>query len=335
MSETRQTGWWCQDKVVAVPETTDRALATRWAPGFVLLSAIWGASFALIKVAVDAGVAPVWVALWRCLFGALALWVVCLAQRASLPRDWRTWGHAAVVAALLNAAPFALFAYGETHVSSVLAGIWNATTPLTTLVFVLVLVPAEHPTTRRALGLLLGFVGVLVVLGVWRGVDGGLLFGSLACLAATTCMGAGFAYTRRFFSGRAESASVLSAVQITCATVELALVSPVVGGGPTWPGLGVGVCLVVLGAVGTGVAYILNLTVIRAAGSTIASTVTYVIPLWSTLLGAVLLAEPIGWNTVAGGVVVIAGVLFTRGARHGRRPMTAGIREDTVSRGKR
>jgi drug/metabolite transporter (DMT)-like permease len=294
MSENRQNRLVGQDKVVAMPETPHHAVATRWMPGFVLLSAIWGASFALIKVAVDAGVAPVWVALWRCLFGALALWVICLTQRAPIPRGRRTWGHAAVVAALLNAAPFTLFAYGETQVSSLLAGIWNATTPLTTLMFVLVLVPKEHPTTRRVLGLLLGFAGVLVVLGVWRAVDGGLLFGSLACLAATTCYGAGFAYTRRFFSGRAESASALSAVQITCATVELALITPLIGDAPTWPGLGASASLVMLGAVGTGVAYILNLTVIRAAGSTIASTVTYVTPLWSTLLGAVLLAEPTG-----------------------------------------
>jgi drug/metabolite transporter (DMT)-like permease len=104
-------------------------------------------------------------------------------------------------------------------------------------------------------------------------------------------------------------------VQLTCATVEVALITPLIGAAPTWPGIGASVSLVVLGAVGTGVAYILNLTVIRAAGSTIASTVTYVTPLWSTLLGAVLLVEPIGWNTIAGGIVVIAGVLFTRAAR--------------------
>src|SRR5437763_4541389 len=107
-----------------MPEATARGVPAQWAPGFVVLSAIWGSSFALIKVAVEAGVAPVWVALWRCLFGALALWAVCLARRVPVPRDQRTWGHAAVVAALLNAVPFALFAYGETHVSSVLAGVW-------------------------------------------------------------------------------------------------------------------------------------------------------------------------------------------------------------------
>ena len=281
-------------------------------PAFVTLSVIWGSSFALIKVAVDAGVTPMWVALWRCLFGALALVAVCVARRAPVPRGRAVWGHALVVAALTNAVPFALFAFGETRVSSVLAGVWNATTPLTTLVFVLVVVPQERPTAGRLAGLLLGFAGVLVVLGVWDGPAGATVTGSLACLGATTGYGAGFAYTRRFFSGRPESAAALSAVQIGCATVELALVTPLIAGAPSWPGAGATFALVVLGAGGTGVAFVMNLGVIRTAGPTVASTVTYLTPIWSTLLGAVLLSEPLGWNTVAGGVVVIGGVLLAR-----------------------
>ena len=278
----------------------------------MLLSAIWGSSFALIKVAVDAGVPPVQVALARCLFGALALWVVCAAQGASVPRDPRVWGHAAVVGVLLNSVPFTLLAFGESKVDSVLAGVLNATTPLTTLAFALLVVPGERVTRTRLAGLLLGFAGVLVLLGVWRGLDGDVLAGGLACLAATTCYGAGFAYTRRFFSGGAHRASALSAVQITCATVQLGLVAPVLSGSLVWPGVQAFLALLVLGAVGTGYAYVLNLDLIRAAGPTVAATVTYVTPLWSTALGALLLAEPVGWNTFAGGAVVIAGILLAR-----------------------
>jgi len=278
----------------------------------VLLSAIWGSSFALIKVALDAGVPPVQVALARCLFGAVALWAVCAAQGASVPRDRRTWGHAAVVALLLNSVPFTLLAFGESKVDSVLAGVLNATTPLTTLAFALLVVPGEKVTRTRLAGLLLGFAGVLVLLGVWRGLDGDLLAGGLACLAATTCYGAGFAYTRRFFSGGPHRASALSAVQITCATVQLGLVAPVISGPPAWPGAHAFLALLVLGAAGTGYAYVLNLDLIREAGATVAATVTYVTPLWSTALGALLLAEPVGWNTFAGGAVVIGGILLAR-----------------------
>ncbi|MEU4742776.1 DMT family transporter [Actinosynnema sp. NPDC023658] len=279
---------------------------------FVLLSAIWGSSFALIKVAVDAGVPPVWVATARCLFGALALWATCLAQGVAVPRDRRTWGHAAVVAALLNAVPFTLLAHGETLIGSVPAGIFNAATPLATLVFVLLVVPDERVTRAQVGGLVVGFAGVLVVLGAWQGMAGDVVGGGLACLAAITCYGAGFAYTRRFFSGGDHSASALSAVQITCATLQLAVVAPVAGGLPSWPGTSAAVALVVLGVAGTGLAYVLNLDVIRAAGPAVASTVTFVTPLWSTAIGVVLLGEPIGWNTLVGGAIVIGGVLLAR-----------------------
>ncbi|MFD5829467.1 DMT family transporter [Lentzea sp. NPDC060358] len=279
---------------------------------FVLLSAIWGSSFALIKVAVDAGVPPVQVALARCLFGALALGAICVVQRAAVPRDPRTWGHAAVVAALLNSVPFTLLAFGESRVDSVLAGALNATTPLTTLAFALLVVPGERLTATRCAGLLLGFAGVLVLLGVWRGLDGDALAGGLACLAATTCYGAGFAYTRRFLSGGPHRASAVSAVQITCATLQLALAAPLLSGPPSWPGWPAVLALLALGAVGTGYAYVLNLDLIREAGPTVAATVTYVTPLWSTALGAVLLAEPVGWHTLAGGCVVVGGIVLTR-----------------------
>ena len=85
-----------------------------------------------------------------------------------------------------------------------------------------------------------------------------------------------------------------------------------VDGTPAWPGGGPALALVVLGAFGTGVAYVLNLSVIRTAGPTVASTVTYLTPLWSTALGAIFLAEPVGWNTVVGAALVLAGVTVSR-----------------------
>jgi drug/metabolite transporter (DMT)-like permease len=90
------------------------------------------------------------------------------------------------------------------------------------------------------------------------------------------------------------------------------VIAPVLAGLPAWPGVPAGVALLALGALGTGLAYVLNLGVVRTAGPTVASTVTYVIPLWSTAIGAVLLAEPVGWNTAVGGVLVVTGVVVTR-----------------------
>ncbi|MET8625931.1 DMT family transporter [Kitasatospora sp. NPDC004669] len=288
----------------------------RWLPGFVALSAIWGASFALIKVAVEAGVAPVWVALWRSLLGAVTLWIVLLLRGERAPRDRALWGHSAMVAVLLNTVPFTLFSFGETRVSSVLAGVMNATTPLFTLLFAVLTVPEDRrPGARRLCGLALGFVGVLTVLGAWHGLGSGATVGALACLSAACCYGAGFAYLRRFLSGRPESVTTLSALQIGCAAAELGLVAPLAAGAPHWPGAAAAGALLVLGGLGTGLAYLLNLGLIRAAGTAVASAVTYVMPLWSTALGAAFLAEPVGWNALAGGVLVIAAVALTRPRR--------------------
>ncbi|MER7756474.1 DMT family transporter [Kitasatospora sp. NPDC097643] len=285
----------------------------RWWPGFVMLSAIWGASFALIKVAVDAGVPPVWVACWRCVLGAATLWTVLVLRRERVPRDRALWRHSAVVALLLNTVPFTLFSFGETKVSSVLAGVMNATTPLFTLLFAVLTVAEERrPGGRRLAGLALGFVGVLTVLGAWRGIGSGEAVGGLACLAAACCYGAGFAYLRRNLAGRPESVTTLSAVQITCATAELGVLAPLAAGAPHWPGAGPAAALLVLGAVGTGFAYLLNLGLVRAAGTAVASAVTYVMPLWSTALGAAFLSESVRWNALLGGAAVVAAVALTR-----------------------
>jgi drug/metabolite transporter (DMT)-like permease len=285
----------------------------RWVPSFLVLSMIWGSTFLLIKIGVNAGVAPLWIGVWRCVFGMIALWVMVLVGREKMPRSPAVWGHTFVVAVLLNTIPFPLFAFGETKISSVLAGVWNGTVPLATLAFVLMLLPDERPSARRLGGMATGFAGVLVVLGVWNGVEAGPLIGTLSCLGATTCYGAAYAYTRRFLTGRPESATVMSAAQVTWGTLHLGLAAPLLSGAPTWPGWGPAAALVVLGGLGTGLAYKLNFTVIRAAGSTVAATVTYITPLFSTLLGAVFLAEPVGWNTAAGAVLIIFGVVLSRG----------------------
>src|SRR4051812_16174008 len=204
-----------------------RAAAAR----FVLLSTIWGSSFLLIKVAVE-DLAPLQVALGRVLLGLLAL-VLVLAVRRERPPPWRVWGDLAVLAVFLNALPFTLFAWGETRVSSVLAGIWNATTPLLTLLVVLAVLPDERPTRERAVGLGLGFAGVVVVLGPWRGLGGAALLGSLACLAGAACYGIGTPYARRRLTGTSTSVLSLSAAQLACAGVQLAIVTPLLTDAPS------------------------------------------------------------------------------------------------------
>src|SRR5579884_342865 len=195
-----------------------------WRVWFVALATVWGASFMFIKVA-DERLAPLQVALGRMLFGTALLVVVLAATNDRLPRASSTWLHLAVAAVFFNAAPFSLFAWGETHVSSIVAGIWNATTPLLTLLFAFAALPQERPTRQRCAGLLIGFVGAAVVLGPWNGLAGRSLGGNLACLGAAACYGVGFVYTRRFIAGRVDSAVSLSTGQLLCGTLELAVVA--------------------------------------------------------------------------------------------------------------
>jgi len=288
------------------------ARLTGWPARLGLLGAIWGMSFVLIKIG-NRGFTPVQVSFGRMLFGLAALTPVLLAQRRRLPRDTRTWMHLAVAALLVNSAPFTLFAVGEHHVSSVLAGIWNGTTPLFVLVVVLLTLPEERPTRERALGLALGFAGVLTVLGVWRGTGRGELVGSAACLAAAILYGIGFPYLRRHLATGALTVPVLAFGQLAMGTLQLALVLPFAGGLPAATPAGPLAAVVALGAVGTGAAYLLNYSIIRAAGATAASTVTYLVPVFATVAGVAFLGERLTWNEPAGGVIVLLGVAAGQG----------------------
>ena len=282
-----------------------------WLPHFVVLSAIWGASFLFIKVG-DRAFAPLQVAFARCALGAIALLALAAARRERMPRTREAWAHLFVIAVLFNSVPFALFAWGETRVSSVVAGIWNATTPLNALVVALAVLPEERPNRDRVMGLLVGFAGVVVVLGPWTGL-GGRLLGNLACFGAAACYGIGFPYTRRFLAGRPESAVALSAAQVLCGTLQLALVVPWLTSAPHRFPIDSVLSMLALGAGGTGIAYVLNLAVIRRAGATVASTVTYLIPLFSTVLGVVVLGEALSWTQPVGAAVVLLGVALSQG----------------------
>lgn len=293
-----------------------------WRSSFVVLAAIWGASFLFIKVGVES-LAPLQVAFARCAIGAavLAAWLAVTGERPA--RDPALLGHMAVAGLLFCAVPFSLFAWAETQVTSVVAGIWNASTPLLTLLAVLVLVPAERPTRERVAGLALGFGGVVVVLGPWDAGAGGPALAQLACLGAAGCYGLGFAYLRRFVSARPESGVVLSALQLAWATLMLVPLAAL-GGAPGALGADVVGSMLALGALGSGVAYVLNYRVLRAAGPATASSVTYLVPLFSTLFGIAILGEGLTWHQPAGAAVVLLGVAVSQGrlTRLGGAPRT-------------
>lgn len=293
-----------------------------WRTAFVALAAIWGASFLFIKVGVrDLG--PLQVAWSRCAIGTLVLLGWLAASREAFPRDRVLLGHMAVAGLLFCSVPFALFAWAEQEVSSIVAGIYNAATPLMTIAALLLLVPSERPTRERVTALLVGFVGVVVVLGPWDTDGGGPIDRQLACLLSAACYGLGFAYLRRFVSGRSESGVALSALQLGWATLQL---TPFVllGGIPDAIGADVLVSMLALGALGSGLAYVLNFAILRAAGPSTASSVTYLVPLFAALFGITLLGEALTWHQPVGAAVVLVGVAIAQGRLSGRAPSPPG-----------
>jgi drug/metabolite transporter (DMT)-like permease len=213
---------------------------------------------------------------------------------------------------MTNVIPFTLFAWAETRVSSVLAGLFNAATPLFTALFALAIVPSERLTRQRVLGLITGFAGVLVVMGVWQGLSGDLV-GSLACLGATLCYGVGVPWTRRFLAVRPEGGPSLMGAQLLCSSVVMAVLCLFLTDLPTSVQVSSVLAVAVLGALATGLAFIWMYRVIALAGSVVSASVTYATPLVSTLLGILLLGETLTWNQPLGAVIVLIGAALVQG----------------------
>ena len=244
-------------RAVATERPASDTKSFPWPASFVILGVIWGCSFWWIKLGLEA-VSPVGVAFSRLAAGAVALLVVAALTRTRLPRRTATWGHLFVLAVFLNSAPFTLFAYGETHISAVLAGIINALTPLATMLAALTIFRQQRPNLKIIGGLGVGFTGVLVVVGIWHGLGQGQLLGIGACLGAVACYGIAFPYSRRHLTGLADPPVALVTGQVVFGAVQLLPFALVAGHiHHHVPGSSI-LALAALGVVGSGIACILN-----------------------------------------------------------------------------
>jgi drug/metabolite transporter (DMT)-like permease len=292
-----------------------------WLPGFLANAVIWGSSFIFIKIAVDV-LHPTWVAAGRLGAGALALLAILMVTKTRLPAERRVWGHMVVPGVIGTAVPFALFAYGEERVSSIVAGIWNATTALWVLPFAVFVYRTEKFTIRAAAGLALGFAGVLVVLGFWQAQASDLV-GQLMCGAAALCYGITIPYIKRFISGSTTASGVsLAAVQVIIGAVASTVAALVLSGPPPSPGTWgwevVG-SIIALGVFGSGIAFALNMRVIEVKGASTTAFVTYLIPVVATILGVTVMSETFTWNQPVGAAIVLAGVAYAQGLFSGMR----------------
>ncbi|MFR9731469.1 DMT family transporter [Saccharopolyspora sp. MS10] len=275
------------------------------------LALLWGASFLLIKVALGA-LSPVQVAFTRIALGATVLLLLCALRGARPGGDRRLWLHVAVAGLFASALPWALLGIGERTVDSGLAGALNATTPLWTVLIGYVAGTQRRLPPRALAGLGLGFAGALLISAPWHGAAAGL--GVLACLGAAASYGVAYVHIGRNLAGRpgAPAPLALAAMQLTAATGIAALALPLDG----LPAVRFAplplLAVAVLGVFGTGVGFALNYRLIADEGPTAASTVTYLMPVVSVLLGTLVLDERLGWRVLLGMALVLAGVALNR-----------------------
>ncbi|MFI1725625.1 EamA family transporter [Streptomyces sp. NPDC020489] len=299
--------------------TAPRPPALDWRLRFATLALIWGFSFLLIKVGTE-DYAPFQVTLGRLAFGTVVLASAMAVRRERLPRGARTWGHLAVAAFLLNALPFSLFAYAELTIPSTLAGICNATSPLWGMALSLVALSEDRPSRLRVAGLGVGFLGVLTVLGAWQGFDGLDARGTALALLASLSYPVGWIYVRRTLAGSGLSHLSLTGGQLLLATAQLALVTPLFTGIPTHLAVTPLLAIAALGALGTGLAVLLQYGLVAEVGPTTAQLVTYFIPVIATVAGVALLGETLTWSTPVGAVIVLAGAALTQAKPRPRGP---------------
>ena len=277
----------------------------------VLLGTIWGSSYLMIKVAV-AGIPPLPLVGGRLVLGAATLLVVLALRGIRLPRRPATWVDLTVMALTGNIVPFLLIAWGEQHIDSGLAAVLNATTPFFAVLFAVLAFRAERFSTAKLAGLLLGFGGVLVLSGAdLATLASSSAQGQLAILLSSACYGFGFAYARARLRGEPLA---LSAGQILVASALLAPPTLLLTDPPalelTLPRLA---AWIGLGAVSSGLAYILYYRLIAQVGAVNASLSTYLMPPVGVTLGWLILGEPVGWRTIAGVAGILAGLAVVQG----------------------
>jgi len=295
-----------------VPPTTAPARSFTTVAQFVGMGLVWGASFLFMKVALD-GVSFYQVAWARLVLGGLTLGLIVLLTRQRLPRDRVVYLHFLVIAVTNCVVPHLAFAWAEQYVSSGLASIYNAVTPITTALMVTLAFHIEKLNRGQLLGIAIGIAGVVVIIAPWQhAAFTGDLAGQLACLLAAVCYGFSFGYIRTFLSHRPIPGATFAFLNIGVAGAIMLLLTPVIAWQPVQLTPAIVASLLTLGILGTGVAYIWNINVLRAWGPTNTSTVTYITPVVGVLLGVLVLGETFSVNQPLGAALVLVGILFTQ-----------------------
>ena len=285
----------------------------------LILAAIWGSSYLFIKLGLEDLSAPM-VVLARIALGA-AVVVPYAWRRGALSGVRGALGILTLIAAMQVAAPFMLIALGEQEISSSLAGILVASAPILTAILAIFFDPEERSEGARGIGIVLGIAGVVLLLGVDLGGSGAALLGGLAIVLASLGYAAGGLIVKKRLSG-------IEPLGIAAMVLVLATVMAIPPALATLPGeapdLGTLSAVVALGALGTGVAFVIFYGLIARVGPARAFIVTFLAPVFAIFYGALLLDEEVTVATIGGMVLILCGSwLAAEGRMPGRRPAAA------------
>src|SRR4051812_11511332 len=273
------------------------------------LAALWGASFVFIKVGVRE-LAPATLICFRLGLGTLTLLPVALAVVGGreLARSLRAAAVPLIVVGILNSAlPITVLAWAEKRIDSGLAAVIQASAPLFTALLALRFVRAEVVSGARLVGLLVGFGGVALLVGAQPSGD---VLSAAAITFTAFCYAVAALYSVRALAHVPPLVTAVGALgAATLALVPFTIVQPP-HGVPGWKVTG---SLLVLGIVGTGVAYVLYYALLAGAGASRSILITYLVPALALVYGAVLLDEAITATAIAGLALVLGGVALGTG----------------------
>ena len=270
------------------------------------MALIWGSSFLFTELSLR--FLPFYgVSFWRTFLGGLAMFALVFALKLQLPKGTQ-WFHLWVAGVFMSAIPFSLFSFAQQYTTSSLAAIIGAATPMFTLLAILTIYRTEKVTMIATIGLMVGLIGVVITLGAWEGFGQNEPLAIGALVLATISYGIGGPYIRKFITPMNLSGTSSAAAQVFSSSITLLpfylFSGPLVTAAPSIESL---LSIIALGVLGSGYAYRLFHDVIRDAGSTVASTVTFTNPVVATIWGVLLLSEELHWYEPIGGVVVILG----------------------------
>jgi drug/metabolite transporter (DMT)-like permease len=283
---------------------------------FFALGFMWGSSYLFIKLAVDDFGTFTLVAL-RLVVGALLLWSVVRIAKQPLPRERRIYGHLLVMAVINITIPFLLITWAEQSVESSLAAILTSPVPLFAIVLSSVFLADEPMRVNGVVGLVVGFIGVVIITSRGLTGEGSSVTGELALLGAAFSYACGAVYSRRNVRGLPPM--IPAVFQVTFAAIITGVIALLIE--EPWtaqPDAEAIFSILWLGILGSGLAYLFVFRLFAAWGATRTTLVAYLIPVVGIVLGYLVLQEPVDARIILGTALVIAGVGLVN-SRFGRR----------------